>query len=66
MHFNALMHFLCYCDETISGLQPQLQEISKLRSERDELCAKIESVTNEINKRATNRARRKERCKEVT
>lgn len=64
-HFSALMHFLTYCDETISGLQSQLQEVTKLREQRDELYHKIEILRGDINRNATERVKRRERCKEV-
>ncbi|XKL68449.1 hypothetical protein PGB90_003940 [Kerria lacca] len=64
-HFSALMHFLTYCDETISGLQSQLQEVTKLREQRDELYHKIEILRGDINRNATERVKRRERCKEL-
>lgn len=59
------MHFLAYCDETISSLQTELQEVSDIKDQRDELIRKIEILRSDINQKATERVKRRERSKEV-
>lgn len=65
IHFNAVMNFLTYCDERIGSLQPELQKVAEMRNNRDELVSKIELLRSDINQRATDRVKRREKIKEV-